>query len=119
MKRLTFLVVACLLLAVAPARALDNGLALTPPMGWNHWYAHYWRITDSLVREAADIMVATGMADAVVGLTPGDDVPDAFEVRAVLLESSLRLIAGRGARVHHGDEIASLVADLRALVERA
>ena len=21
-------------------------LALTPPMGWNHWYAHYARITD-------------------------------------------------------------------------
>ena len=39
-------------------------LALTPPMGWNHWYAHYGRITDSLVREAADVMVATGMADA-------------------------------------------------------
>ena len=39
-------------------------LALTPPMGWNHWYAHYGRITDSLVREAADIMVKKGMADA-------------------------------------------------------
>ncbi len=39
-------------------------LALTPPMGWNHWYAHYGRVTDSLVREAADVMVASGMADA-------------------------------------------------------
>lgn len=39
-------------------------LALTPPMGWNHWYAHYCRITDSLMREAADIMVSSGMADA-------------------------------------------------------
>ena len=39
-------------------------LALTPPMGWNHWYAHYGRITDSLVREAADVMVSSGMADA-------------------------------------------------------
>ena len=38
-------------------------LALTPPMGWNHWYAHYGRITDALVREAADIMVSSGMAD--------------------------------------------------------
>jgi alpha-galactosidase len=38
-------------------------LALTPPMGWNHWYAHYGRITDSLVREAADIMVSSGMVD--------------------------------------------------------
>jgi alpha-galactosidase len=38
-------------------------LALTPPMGWNHWYAHYNRITDAMMREAADIMVGSGMAD--------------------------------------------------------
>ena len=38
-------------------------LALTPPMGWNHWYAHYTRITDPLIRQAADAMVASGMAD--------------------------------------------------------
>lgn len=38
-------------------------LALTPPMGWNHWYAHYTRITDKMMREAADIMVNSGMAD--------------------------------------------------------
>ncbi|MBM4063066.1 MAG: hypothetical protein FJ265_18515, partial [Planctomycetes bacterium] len=38
-------------------------IALTPPMGWNHWYAHYDRITDELMRHAADTMVASGMAD--------------------------------------------------------
>jgi alpha-galactosidase len=38
-------------------------LALTPPMGWNHWYTHYDRITDQLMREAADAMVRSGMAD--------------------------------------------------------
>lgn len=38
-------------------------LALTPPMGWNHWYTHYDRITDQLVRDAADAMVRSGMAD--------------------------------------------------------
>jgi alpha-galactosidase len=38
-------------------------LALTPPMGWNHWYAHYDRITDKMVREAADFMISSGMAD--------------------------------------------------------
>jgi alpha-galactosidase len=43
--------------------AAGDTLALTPPMGWNHWYAHYDRITDKLVREAADVMVASGMAD--------------------------------------------------------
>lgn len=39
-------------------------LALTPPMGWNHWYAHFNRITDAMMREAADMMVKSGMADA-------------------------------------------------------
>lgn len=38
-------------------------LALTPPMGWNHWYVHYDRITDQLMRQAADAMVNSGMAD--------------------------------------------------------
>jgi alpha-galactosidase len=38
-------------------------LALTPPMGYNHWYAHYDRITDRMMREAADVMVRSGMAD--------------------------------------------------------
>ncbi|NIA03243.1 MAG: alpha-galactosidase [Nitrospirae bacterium] len=38
-------------------------LALTPPMGWNYWYAHYWRISDVMIREAADIMISSGMAD--------------------------------------------------------
>lgn len=38
-------------------------LSLTPPMGWNHWYSHYNRITDAMMREAADILIASGMAD--------------------------------------------------------
>ncbi len=38
-------------------------LALTPPMGWNPWYAYYGRITDTLVRQAADTIVSNGMAD--------------------------------------------------------
>lgn len=42
---------------------VGDTIALTPPMGWNHWYAHYDRVTDAMMREAADIMVASGMAD--------------------------------------------------------
>lgn len=42
---------------------VGDTLALTPPMGWNHWYTHYNRITDKLMREAADVMVSSGMAD--------------------------------------------------------
>jgi alpha-galactosidase len=38
-------------------------LALTPPMGWNDWYAHYDRITDQKMRAAADTMIRKGLAD--------------------------------------------------------
>jgi alpha-galactosidase len=38
-------------------------LALTPPMGWNDWYAHYNRITDDKMRQGADIIVSSGMSD--------------------------------------------------------
>lgn len=32
-------------------------------MGWNSWYIHYHRVSDALMRAAADQMLATGMAD--------------------------------------------------------
>lgn len=38
-------------------------LALTPPMGWNSWYIHYHRVSEKHLREAADQMIASGMAD--------------------------------------------------------
>ena len=42
---------------------VGDRLALTPPMGWNSWYIHYDRISDELMRQAADQMIDTGMAD--------------------------------------------------------
>ena len=42
---------------------VGDKLALIPPMGWNSWYIHYDRISDRLMREAADQMIASGMAD--------------------------------------------------------
>jgi alpha-galactosidase len=41
-----------------------NGLAKTPPMGWNSWNKFQTRIDDKTVREIADAMVASGMKDA-------------------------------------------------------
>ncbi len=38
-------------------------LALTPPMGWNSWYIHYARVSEAAMRQAADQMIASGMAD--------------------------------------------------------
>ena len=38
-------------------------LALTPHMGWNSWYIWTDHVTDKIMRQAADAMVATGMID--------------------------------------------------------
>ena len=46
-------------------RALpDNGLARTPPMGWNSWNHFAEHVDERVVRETADAMVASGMAAA-------------------------------------------------------
>ena len=42
----------------------DNGLARTPPMGWNSWNKFAGSINDADVRAMADAMVASGMRDA-------------------------------------------------------
>ncbi len=39
-------------------------LALTPPMGWNSWNHFECTVSESIVRETADAMVAAGMRDA-------------------------------------------------------
>ena len=42
----------------------DNGLARTPPMGWNSWNKFAGRVDDAAVRGMADAMVTSGMRDA-------------------------------------------------------
>jgi alpha-galactosidase len=42
----------------------DNGLARTPPMGWNSWNKFAGRIDDATVRGIADAMVSSGMKKA-------------------------------------------------------
>ncbi len=52
------------LLYVPSSRALENGLALTPPMGWNSWNRFACNVTEDLVKSAADALVTSGMKDA-------------------------------------------------------
>ncbi len=39
-------------------------LAATPPMGWNSWNWFAGKVTDKDIRQAADLMVSSGMRDA-------------------------------------------------------
>ena len=48
----------------SPAQALDNGVARTPPMGWNTWNTFGCNINETLIRQMADAMVSSGMRDA-------------------------------------------------------
>ncbi|MGH2883564.1 MAG: glycoside hydrolase family 27 protein, partial [Solirubrobacteraceae bacterium] len=49
---------------VSTAAAEDNGVALTPPMGWNDWYSAYCGVNAQLVEQTAQEMVADGMKAA-------------------------------------------------------
>ncbi|HLJ17115.1 MAG TPA: glycoside hydrolase family 27 protein [Bryobacteraceae bacterium] len=42
----------------------SNGLARTPPMGWNSWNKFRNKVSDQVVREIADAMASNGMKDA-------------------------------------------------------
>jgi alpha-galactosidase len=70
MGRTRFFVKMCLVtlaIVMMPAfgRALDNGLAKTPPMGWNSWNKFGCKgLNEKVVRETADTMVSSGMKDA-------------------------------------------------------
>src|SRR5580658_1080525 len=48
----------------APHQVPDNGLARTPPMGWNSWNKFHGRVSDEIVRGVADAIAANGMRDA-------------------------------------------------------
>ena len=45
--------------AADPAQALSNGLAVTPPMGWNDWNAYGCNVSESLVKQTADKLVSS------------------------------------------------------------
>ncbi|HEV2207126.1 MAG TPA: glycoside hydrolase family 27 protein, partial [Candidatus Acidoferrales bacterium] len=50
--------------AKSPAPLPPNGLALTPPMGWNSWNKFACNVSESLIKSMADAMVSSGMKEA-------------------------------------------------------
>jgi alpha-galactosidase len=67
--------------AVVPLPGLrelpHNGLAMTPPMGWNSWNHFAEGVDDKVVRETADAMVSSGMAAAGYAYVNIDDTWEA------------------------------------------
>jgi len=56
-----------------------EGLALTPPMGWNSWNTFAANIDEQLIKGTADTMIANGMRDAGYVYIVVDDCWEAKE----------------------------------------
>jgi alpha-galactosidase len=60
----TFILFVFLIAASLEAGAVDSGVAMTPPMGWNSWNHFACKVTADDVRSAADAIASNGMKDA-------------------------------------------------------
>ena len=91
-------VVAAAVLALTAARISpphDNGLARTPPMGWNSWNHFGCNVSAQLIREVADAMAANGMRDAGYQYITIDDCWQvARDAKGVIVADSARFPGG-------------------------
>jgi alpha-galactosidase len=58
-----FLSLISIFIVMANGQKFD-GLAMTPPMGWNSWNKFACNVDEKLIRETADAMVSSGMKEA-------------------------------------------------------
>ncbi|MBD0692260.1 alpha-galactosidase [Streptomyces sp. CBMA123] len=61
------------LATAAPAAALGNGNALTPPMGWNSWNSLGPQVNESQLKQTIDFMSANGLVQAGYNTVTIDD----------------------------------------------
>lgn len=47
---------------ISPIISLDNGVGLTPPMGWNSWNKFACNIDEELIKKTADALISSGLA---------------------------------------------------------
>nr|XP_043614934.1 alpha-galactosidase 3 [Erigeron canadensis] len=57
---------------------LNNGLAQTPQMGWNSWNFFACDINETLIKETADALITTGLADLGYNYVNIDDCWEAL-----------------------------------------
>jgi alpha-galactosidase len=86
---------------------VGDQLALTPPTGWNSWGGYMLFISDAIVRKAADLIVARGLADVGFQYVSIDDCwmrisPENYAARAPAKK-----------RQHEGFDYDGLIGDTR------
>ena len=93
-------------LHITAVKRYDNGVALTPPMGWSSWNTFRQKIDEQIIRETAAAMKACGLVDAGYQYLNLDDC----------WQSSIRDAAGRlqGDLTNFPSGIKKLVEDVNA-----
>eukprot|EP01133_Synstelium_polycarpum_P016006 gene16006-19044_t len=56
-------VAVAMIMAISAVVAVDNGLGLTPQMGWNSWNHYGCNVNETVIMEAAKALVTSGMRD--------------------------------------------------------
>ncbi|WP_075186947.1 glycoside hydrolase family 27 protein [Teredinibacter haidensis] len=78
MKKIILTFTVLCLAALAQAQKYE-GLALTPPMGWNSWNTFEVEVNEKLIKETVDILVSSGMREAGYTYVVVDDGWEALE----------------------------------------
>ncbi len=76
--KIIFSLFICFFLTTLHAQKFE-GLALTPPMGWNSWNTFGVNINEDMIKETVDIMISSGMKDAGYEYIVIDDGWEALE----------------------------------------
>ncbi|MFT3873872.1 MAG: NEW3 domain-containing protein [Nocardioides sp.] len=84
--------------STAPAQAVDNGLALTPPMGFNDWNSFGCDIDEQDFKDTADLFVSSGLRDAGYEYINIDDCW--MEGRDISRSDPTRATVGRDPDTH-------------------
>lgn len=71
-----------LVLLISIVFALDNGMGLTPPMGWNSWNHFACKIDENLIKQTADLLISTGLAAKGYKFL---NLDDCWQVRSFLI----------------------------------
>jgi alpha-galactosidase len=79
MKRIYTVILLFALFPFAGFSQKFEGLALTPPMGWNSWNTFAMNVNETLIKEVADQMVSNGMLAAGYNYIVVDDGWEALQ----------------------------------------
>ena len=96
--------IAALLLCLGLGAQKFQGVANTPPMGWNSWNTFEVNINEKLVKQTADIIVSSGMKDAgyeYIVLDDGWMVKDHRDENGNLIPDPVKFPSGMKALIDY------------------